>query len=586
MGRIPAEIIDQVRIASDIVSLVSEYVRLTKKGRNFVGNCPFHQERDPSFTVSPDKQIFYCFGCHAGGNVFKFLMLAENIDFQDAVRRLADRAGIRIPPTGDPAAARRAAEEERVWKINQLAAAYYHRQLLEAPGAQEARRYLQERGLSEQTVQTFQLGYAPAAWDGLLKYLQSQQVEPAEAVRAGLLVASERGGYYDRFRHRIIFPIHDQAGHVVGFGGRVLDDSQPKYLNTPETSFFNKGRLLYGLHLARRSIQQLNQAVLVEGYMDVIAAHQAGATSAVATLGTALTERQGKLLLRYTDTVYIAYDADNAGQQATWRGLDVLQSLGLNLYVVELPDGKDPDEYFRRHSLADWQQLLRRSRSLLEYKINILNKNNSAARALQEILPGLAAITSPARQEEGVRLVAAALGLSWETVREELKRYAALPEKKEPETDKIVKNKHNIIKDSKIVPAWQRAEQYLLRLLIEHPQYLPVVQSRLGDAFWQEPLHREIYQVCCAAWQQGGRVDLPARLDSLAPEAARIAARLLLEDVPVPDGQRLLDDCLAVIQKNLDRQKKNMLISAIQAAEKNGDWVTVHQYIKQLQSLQ
>ena len=343
------DLIDKVREANDIVSVVSEYVQLKKAGNRFVGLCPFHTERTPSFSVSPDRQLFYCFGCHVGGNVFTFIMKMEGLTFPEAVRRLGQRAGIDVSTDAESPQERAARERrESIYRVNALALEYYRQILMRAPHAQGARDYLKRRRIESDTQEKFKLGYAPASWDSLLSIIAGKGIPPALTYEAGL--ASRASGttrYYDRFRNRLVFPIVNVYGRVVGFGGRALDDSMPKYLNSPESAVFSKRSNLYGINLASDSIRRNGKAVLVEGYMDVISAHQAGHTNVVATLGTALTTEQARVVLRYANQVILCYDADMAGSDATARGVHTTTALGLDVRVAVLPEGHDPDSFIR-----------------------------------------------------------------------------------------------------------------------------------------------------------------------------------------------------------------------------------------------
>ena len=328
-------IIDDVKERLDIIEVISSYVSLKKAGRNFKGLCPFHSEKTPSFVVFPDTQSWHCFGaCGTGGDVFAFVARQENVEFSEALEILARRAGVELKPQ-TPVQQTEADLERRLQEINKLAAAYYHNQLAAAPAGEMARRYLAKRGLSQETIDRFQLGFAPDSWHAVGAYLTGKVVPTADLLQSGLVIAREDGGgHYDRFRNRIMIPIRDQSGHVIGFGGRVLDDSQPKYLNTPETPIFHKGHVLFGIDLAKAAIRAEDKAIIVEGYMDVIQAHQHGACNVVAAMGTALTETQVKTLRKYARAIVLALDPDTAGGHATLRGLDLSRRITLHEVVT------------------------------------------------------------------------------------------------------------------------------------------------------------------------------------------------------------------------------------------------------------
>ncbi|MCS5696161.1 DNA primase [Desulfofundulus thermocisternus] len=576
-GLIPDEVVESVRQATDIVQVIGEYVRLEKKGKNFVGICPFHQERDPSFTVSPEKQIFYCFGCGTGGNVFKFLMLQENLTFPEAVYRLARQAGITVPRTERHREGTRAWLEEQAWEINAMVRDFYHHFLIHRPEAEEARSYLERRGVSRHTREIFQLGYAPPGWDTLLQFLASRNCSLHRAVDLGLLTRGERGKFYDRFRNRLIFPIYNAQGRVVGFGGRVLDDSQPKYLNSPESPIFNKGKLLFGLHLARAAIREKGYAIIMEGYMDVITAYQHGVRNVVASLGTSLTAEQGHLLSRYTRDVVIAYDADTAGVAASIRGLDLLQQIGFRVRVVTLPEGKDPDEYIRQHGGEKWQQLVETATPLLDYKLNQAAKNGgSSASLLAQVLPNLAAMPGEAEREEGIRRVAARLSLSWEAVRDALRRFNKNPGRKWSNSDKIAKNKHNILAN-----AYNKAELFLLQLLLHYPAYVQEVRRRLGESFPREPGLRRIFTLVC----RGERVDPAAWMDELNEEEQRLLSRLLMEKIPGGDPVKIISDLTRAVERSYLQEQRERLVQELAEAERVGDQGRIVRVLGDLQKL-
>lgn len=328
------EFIEQVRQANDIVSVISDYAGLKRRGNKFWACCPFHNEKTASFTVTAEKGLYYCFGCHASGDVFKFLMAKENISFAEAVRRLAERAGLQVPEEERSAEdIKRDEARKRLYKINEMACAFFHNCLVKTRYGEEGKAYLRKRGLSEQTIRDFRLGFAPDSWNKLTDAFAAKGVAGKELVELGL--AKEKNGrFYDAFRNRVIFPIYDGRDRVVGFGGRVLDDSKPKYLNSPETPIFNKRNLLFALNRAHRSIYDEGRAVLVEGYMDVVSAHNKGITNVVASLGTAFTERQARLLQRQAKELILAYDMDTAGRQATLRAMEIVRSLGLHIRVL------------------------------------------------------------------------------------------------------------------------------------------------------------------------------------------------------------------------------------------------------------
>lgn len=374
MPIIPPHLIDEVRLASDIVAVVSDYVTLNKKsGNNFFGLCPFHPEKSPSFSVNTNKQIFYCFGCHAGGDVFTFIQRQEGVSYPEAIRLLAKRAGIVIPEA-DAEDATAAKEKDALFFVNKMAAEFFQQMLFDKLG-QPAREYMHKRGFNDEALQAFGIGYAPNAWEKLAQLAREKSVNLEVMALAGLVNPrdSEKGkaGFYDRFRHRVMFPIYNLSGNVVAFGGRRLveDEDSPKYMNSPETPIYHKGAVLYGLYHGRDAVKKADRVIVVEGYLDLMRMHLCGFQHAVATSGTALTEQQARLILRYTKNVTLLFDSDTAGQNATLRGADILVENGLSVAVATLSAGDDPDSFLAKNSAAAMQQILQNAPPLLEFKI-------------------------------------------------------------------------------------------------------------------------------------------------------------------------------------------------------------------------
>ena len=377
--RIPEQAIEEIKASSELVSVVEQYVRLEKKtGSNFFGLCPFHSEDTPSFSVSPSKQIFYCFGCHKGGDVIRFIMEIEKCSYPEAIRLLAERSGVAIPEPDDEAYRIRSEQTKALQAINLEAARYYYQNLVGDHG-HEARAYLSKRGISVQTARRFGLGCALQEWDGLLRHLKMKNLADDESLllKSGLFRQGKNGGMYDLFRQRLMFPILDVMNRVIAFGGRVYDDSIPKYINSPETPLYTKGRHLYGLNLAKSS--KSDKLLMVEGYMDAISLYQAGIDFVVAALGTALTDQQAFMLQKYTEEVIIAFDADAAGQAAALRSLDILHSKGVKVTVLQVPEGKDPDDFIRLHGPERFRGLIDRSLPLLDFKLLVARRSHTVS---------------------------------------------------------------------------------------------------------------------------------------------------------------------------------------------------------------
>lgn len=364
------EFIEEVRINNDIVDVVSEYVKLDKKGRYLFGLCPFHNEKTPSFSVTPDMQIFNCFGCNKGGNVIHFIMSIENLDFVEAIKFLAERAGMELPADNDSRNAKEIKLKNEILDINKFAAQSYYNNLISSKGS-KAKEFLENRGINYSTARKFGLGYSLPG-NSLYKLLQEKGFNQEAIIESGLVLKGRSGDHFDRFRNRLMFPIFDLRGNVIGFGGRSLDDSQPKYMNSPETLVYSKSRNLYALNIAKNFKDK--KLIVVEGYIDVITLHQNGIINSVASLGTALTENQGRLLKKYAEEIVISYDADTAGQKAAMRSLDLLSGIGCKVKVLSIPDGKDPDEYVRKNGADAFARLVDNSKNLVEYKIGSLKK--------------------------------------------------------------------------------------------------------------------------------------------------------------------------------------------------------------------
>lgn len=374
MARLPEHQIEQVREANDIVEVVSDYVRLKRSGRNYFGLCPFHSEKSPSFSVAPDKQIFHCFGCGVGGNVINFVMQYEKLEFIEAVKLLADRAGMTLvfEGGGSKSAPQKSDDLSNYYALHERVTSLYEKALWQSKEAEPALEYLRTRGIKDETLKQFRVGYAPDKWDFVTLQVMKLGLPKDVLNRSGLLLTKDNGGFFDRFRKRIMFPILGVQGRVIGFGGRVLpgDDQTAKYMNSPETPIYHKGNVLYGLNLAKDEIRKSQTVILVEGYMDLIRLNQSGFRNVTAGSGTALTEQHGKILSRFAETVFLCYDSDEAGIKATDRAGKILLDAGMNVRVIELKDGADPDSYFDDHSGDDFQSLLNEAPDFMSYLVS------------------------------------------------------------------------------------------------------------------------------------------------------------------------------------------------------------------------
>lgn len=511
-GYIPQEILDEIVARCDIVSVIGEYVPLKRRGSNYQGLCPFHNEKTPSFSVSPAKQIFHCFGCGKGGNVFRFIMEIEGVSFLEAVEKLAKRANVKLPEKELTAAQREKLEQrKRYLQINNYVARYYHKVLLETSAGQPYRDYLKKREISEETIEKFQLGATPPGWDSLYQALKKQGVKEQEMLDLGLISASKRPGQYiDRFRQRLMFPIGDEKGNIIAFGGRIIDkDSSPqKYLNSPDTPLFHKSRNLYGLHLARTQIRNADMAIIVEGYMDVISCHQYGISNAVAPLGTAFTPEQGRLLMRSTYQVGISFDGDAAGIKATMRCLDILSDLGCTARVIQIPDQADPDEYLKKYGKEAFEALISQSQELIMYKIaRYMETTNTDTitgkmQVLVQLLPDLRKMQSAVARETAIRKISVSLQVSEKAIWDELHRYNTAPAAGMPETEQRDEVQENNLSVGNIE---SKVEKNILRVLTERPDLLAVVEEYGGSSILSSTA-ADLYQDFAASIQRCGKV--------------------------------------------------------------------------------
>jgi DNA primase len=483
---IPEEKILEIKNTANIVDIVSEIVHLKKTGKNFVGLCPFHSEKTPSFTVSPEKQIFYCFGCGAGGNVFSFLMKNQGLGFPEAARSLANRYGIEIPVQNlTPEQKKRIGERESLLEINRQAMEFFKQALHRRPSGQMAVDYLQKRGLSADIIDRFNIGYAPKGWDNLLNFFSKKGTPLVRLEKSGLLLPKKDGrGYYDRFRDRIIFPIIDVNQKVIGFGGRVMDDSLPKYLNSPETALYNKSRSLYGLHLAKEKCATTHTVHIVEGYLDLVTLHQYGIENTVATLGTALTADHVRMLSRYVPRMILVYDSDEAGIRSALRCVDifwkehadfsrgdVFQEEKADTHILVLPDGHDPDSYLRKEGAESFYQAADQAPGIVTFLIDqSISKHGLSTegkiRVVADLQRSLAAINDTVARSLYVKQLAERIGIEENIVLEKVREKTAAKEKYDPRVPKDDRNQKG-----------GRLEQQIIAMMLQFPPILSEVKK-------------------------------------------------------------------------------------------------------------
>lgn len=561
----PDELIEEVRLNNDILEVIGEYVKLDKKGKDYFGLCPFHREKTPSFSVAPAKQMFYCFGCGKGGNVIQFIMYAENLDFVEAVKFLADRARIQLPEDGSREAAEKARLRQVILNINKEAGRFFFN-TLESEEGEKARAYLKMRGIKNNAIVRFGLGYSPSGWDKLYNYLIEKGYEESHIVKSGLVTRNKRGGYYDRFRERLMFPIFDIRGNVIGFGGRVLDSSMPKYMNSPETIVYNKRRNLYGLNFAKNSDSK--KLIVVEGYMDVISLHQCGIINTVATLGTALTESQGRILLKYAEEVIISYDTDTAGQAATVRGLDLLNDIGCDVKVLTIPDGKDPDEFIRNNGVDEFKKLIENSATLVEYKIRNLKKqiNTSTTEGkvkfLNKVADVLSKVDNSVEREMYIKKMAEDYKITEESLYSEV--YKRIKPKKDFKTTVInfeSRNKNigrNIKKTGrdKVI----HDERFILALLCLDNSLYKFVKDKLGVESFTNAENREIAKIVFERLGNNRGIVPGELLNLLEKDTANDFTRIFNEECHCDDNKKAIMGKIRNIELyKIEKRQKEIL---------------------------
>ena len=517
---IPDTFLEELNARTDLVDLVSGYVHLTRKGKNYWGLCPFHSEKTPSFSVAADKQMYYCFGCHEGGGPIQFVMEMEGVPFPDAVALLARRVGMEVPEERGSGELRR--RRERLYQLNREAARYFHQNLL-APEARHALGYLTGRGLSRRTITNFGLGYARDEWDALIRAMGEKGYDKRDLLDAGLAVKNDRGNIYDRFRGRVIFPIIDLRGNVIGFGGRVMDGSTPKYLNSPDTIIYNKSKNLFALNLARKSKQ--GRIILTEGYMDTIALHQAGFDCAVASLGTSLTEDHARMLAQRTGEVVVAYDSDRAGVNAAQRAIQLLGKTGVRVKILKVTGAKDPDEFIKTYGAQAFQKLLDGSESQVEFRLAQvrakyhLEEDEERVACIQESAQLIAGLASSAEREVYGRRAAQELKISAETMQREIARSQKRRLRwEERQQARRVLQPVQLNQPSERTLRYDnmrsgKAEEGVIALLLNDPSLLAETRGLRPEDF-TVPLFGRVYRLIWERWTE----DRPVSLNVLGPE--------------------------------------------------------------------
>jgi DNA primase len=524
--RYSEEILDEIRNRIDIVALISEYVPLKKSGKGHKGLCPFHQEKTPSFMVDSQKQIFHCFGCGEGGNIYTFIMKTEKLNFPEAVKLLANKAGVQLP-VYEKQDSKKIEEKELIFRLNGITADYYQKNLF-SPQGKRALNYLLKRNFSEEIIKKFCLGYALPGFEHLVHFLTSKKIGQTGLLKAGLTFRSTKTGkILDYFRERIIFPIFNLQGKIIAFGGRVLDEKLPKYLNSPETPVYYKAKNLYGLFQAKQSIRQKNQVIIMEGYTDVLIAHQFGFDNAVASLGTALTGQQVSLLRRFADEILIAFDSDSAGKSATLRSLGLVKKAGLAVKIVYLPPDSDPADIILQKGEPFFSNLIKEALPLFDYKLKILLQQYNPASSqgkiniVKELFSDLADIGSDIELRSEVKKIAERLHLTEDSILIDLNQYK-----------KGNKQLSNILTNIPVESTHVNAEKILIGNMLQKRDVIERIISDLKVEDFTVPEHREIYSTIINLFNKGEKISLQKIMDEIAePKITNLIPRIMIRDV-------------------------------------------------------
>jgi len=584
MGLIPEETIAQVIDRCDIVETISSYIPLKRAGRSFKAVCPFHHEKTPSFVVNPDKQIFHCFGCGVGGNVVNFVMKQERMEFPEAIRFLAQKVNIPIPSDETPQAHQANNIRQAILRVNALAATFFHKTLLadKSPAAKNARDYLKDRGIDLDAVRVFQLGFAPHQWDALLTHLKQEGISLGLMEKAGLIIPRESGqGYYDRFRNRIVFPIFDTRAHCRAFGARALEEAEgAKYLNSPETIIYTKGHHLYGFHLAKQAIAQEDCVIIVEGYVDCLIPYQAGVHNIVASLGTALTVDQIRLLRRYTPRVVMLFDTDPAGEAAMMRSLDTLIEEGMEVRVATLTDGEDPDSFVRRQGVDDFRKRITAAQTIFDYKLDVLTRRHgivtpdAKARIAAAMLPTIYRFTNELIKAEYLKRLARALDVSEDALAKEYQKVGQA----------IATTIHAHLHEP---PAPNRAraravERGLLKLMIEKEEWIPKVRQDLALEDFQDTKIRVAITRIFDFFENGKKVDAVNLINSFEDAAvSQMLTGIVTEEEVAGDREKMYQDYVSRIRHDQMKVHRQKILQQIQEAESAGNFARASELSQQ-----
>lgn len=569
MIRYSDELIEEIKSSNDIVDTISQYVQLKRKGRNFFGLCPFHKEKSPSFSVSPDKQIFHCFGCGVGGNVIHFTSKIENLDFKDTMEFLAERSGIELPQTENEQFNQRQILKDKVYKINEETAKFYHENLYK-PTSKLAQEYVKTRKLNNATLKAFLIGYS-GTFNELYKHLKSKGFTDNEILASSLVNKNEKGQFIDRFRKRLMIPILDVRGKVIAFGGRVLDNSLPKYINSPENIVYSKGRNLFGLNVAKKG--DLKKVVIVEGYMDAISLYQRGITNVVASLGTALTESQGRLLRKYAEQIIISYDSDGAGQAATLRGLEILKGLGCDVRILQMEGAKDPDEYVIKYGTGRFNLLIDNAISLVEFKVKVLKdkfdleNTNDKIKFLQEIAKILSLVDSQIELEIYVDKISADYSISKEAIYAEINKIKYAKESKVKEPEKKVMPK--VKKVQTIDQATIKKENVVIYLLLNYAnESTEKIKSNIIEDDFKYEINKKIIHKLYELIDNQEKISSDVlNYFNDDEEITSHLTMLMADDYQIVDVDKCIDDIINSYNKERLLNRRNEILQLIDNGE-------------------
>ena len=564
-GHIPENILEDILSRVDIAEVISSYIPLKRAGKNFKALCPFHREKTPSFMVSSDRQIYHCFGCSKGGNVFNFLMEYERMEFREAVEVLAKKCGIILPET-QAQDQKAVGINTQLYKINELTGLFYA-QNLNSPGGESAKNYLLKRGIKEESIKLFKLGFAPDKWDALINYLRAKNISLSLLEKAGLILPKENGGYYDRFRNRVVFPIFDIKSRILGFGARVLDNTLPKYVNSPETLIYTKGKNLYGLSLAKETIREEDSVVVVEGNLDFIMPYQEGLKNIVASLGTALTVEQARLIKRYTHNVVMVYDADEAGQLATLRTLDIFIEEGMNVKVVSLPEGFDPDLFVRKEGIDKFKAQVEKAQNLFDYKLGVLKSRNQAkeiegkAKIVSEMLPTINKFKNAVLKSEYIKRLAQGLDIKEDALLEETKKLKE--DRTYSDSNQATPKKLNI----------NPTESLLIKLMLEEKELINQIRDTLEPADFQDERISRIVSVMFELMEQKKNIEPSLLINYFKDEdiAQVICESTLLPEVSSQHKEEIIVDCIHRLKNTRLVHKRKRIQEEMKIAENSGD---------------